>query len=817
MATIVAVKQGAERVLEPARRALGHRVAGPILKVVLAYVFLVEGVLQWWFGRIDIPFVKIGWIELSRAGHAPIPRVVFLAGAVMGCLYALVGVGLILVYRANRIVNFAQAQLGSVAAVLALLLIAKRGWPYLSVIPIVIVGAALLGGIVEVTLVRRFAAAPRLILTAATIGIGLLLAVLEFFTKQWVGGNLLDVTAFSYRTPFDRFSWQIGVGHLSGNHIAAVVIVAAIVVALGAFFKFTDMGIAVRASAENGERATLLGIPVKRVSTVVWVLAAVLSGVGVFLRGPLVGINLDSNVGPSVLIYGLAVAVLARMESMPTAFFAGMLVGIVDRTTVFAVNRAGLSFTSLFVLIVIGLLLQRGTVTRAVELGASSWQLVKEFRPIPTELRSLREVTVVRYGGGGVLLAIVLAAPFILGAKQAPSASLMVIYAIIGISLVVLTGWAGQISLGQYAIAGVGSAVTAGLAANHGWDFFGAIFVGALAGAVIAVVIGLPALRIQGLFLAITTLAFAFVVSSMLNREYFAWLLPKSGRPASRPNIFSRIDLERDSKLGPVSIGRDAKYYWVCLAFLMLTIALARSLRRNRSGRVFIGVRDNGRLMQAFGVSLSRTRLAAFALSGFLAGMAGGLLAYQNRFIADNAFQPESSIAIFVMAVIGGVGSISGALLGAVFVVGLPLLPGLRDIDQIQLLTSGLGVLVVLLFLPGGLAEGCYRVRDRWLRALAAKHSIHVPSLVADSRVEEEEKQAAAHAIEAAGATVELVEAAAAHSLIRCPICGLQLPADVAGEHEHLRVTADDLRELEGVVPSGGNGSHPVGAKGVDR
>jgi ABC-type branched-subunit amino acid transport system permease subunit len=143
--------------------------------------------------------------------------------------------------------------------------------------------------------------------------------------------------------------------------------------------------------------------------------------------------------------------------------------------------------------------------------------------------------------------------------------------------------------------------------------------------------------------------------------------------------------------------------------------------------------------MQSFGVSLASTRLAAFAVSGFIAGLAGALLAYQNTVFSPGAFSPEQSIALFVMAVIGGVGSLLGAVLGAVFLIGLPLLPGLRNIQFIELLTSGLGVLLVLAFLPGGLAEGVYRVRDTLLRRVAAKHNIVVASLVADTLVTDDE------------------------------------------------------------------------------
>jgi len=255
--------------------------------------------------------------------------------------------------------------------------------------------------------------------------------------------------------------------------------------------------------------------------------------------------------------------------------------------------------------------------------------------------------------------------------------------------------------------------------------------------------------------------------------------------------LWGAFDLGDSSDLGPLTIKADAKFYYVCLAFLLASLAMARSLRRNRSGRVLIGVRDNGRMAQAFGVNLARTRLAAFAVSGFMAGIAGGLLAYLTPAFADNAFPPERSIELFTLTVIGGSGSLPGAILGAVFAEGLPLLPGLRDVQQIRLLTTGLGVLLVLLFLPGGLAEGMYRVRDKFLRRVALKRNIHVPSLIADSLVEEQEHEAAEHAIAAAATTVEIADAIEAGDLthvIACPQCGELVPIAEATEHEHFAV-----------------------------
>jgi hypothetical protein len=238
--------------MQQARKAISpvwdHRVWGPALKVVIGYVLIVQIGLQYLFGKMPL-------LHIGRGDHI-IPTEIVILGLVYGSLYGLIGMGIILVYRANRIINFAQAQLGSVPAVVALLLIAKRGLPWVIALPIAVIGGALLGGAVEVTLVRRFANAPRLILTVVTIGIGFLLLVLEFYSKQWVGGNLIDTVSLTFPTPFSHLHWKVGVFTFRGDHFAPLFVVGALVMALGAFFKFTDIGIAVRASAENGERAS---------------------------------------------------------------------------------------------------------------------------------------------------------------------------------------------------------------------------------------------------------------------------------------------------------------------------------------------------------------------------------------------------------------------------------------------------------------------------------------------------------------------------------------------------------------------------------
>jgi branched-chain amino acid transport system permease protein len=355
----------------------------------------------------------------------------------------------------------------------------------------------------------------------------------------------------------------------------------------------------------------------------------------------------------------------------------------------------------------------------------------------------------------------------------------------VGVSLVVLTGWAGQFSLGQFGFAGIGALVTSGLAVR-GWDFFLCLIIAGLVGALAAVLIGLPALRIQGPFLAVTTLSFAFTVQYFfLNPSYFGdggqivdWL-PHSGDFVNRPKLY-----------GFFSTQSDIRFYFVCLTFLALTMLMARSLRRNRMGRILIGVRDNPRGVQAYGVNLAQAKLAAFAISGFIAALAGGLYAFLNEAVYAEAFRPERSITVFAISVIGGLTSLPGAVLGSIYVEGIPIFFGGNQ--TVALLTSSVGLLVLLLVVPGGLSEVFYRTRDNFLRWVAKRHDVHVPSLVADSLVGSDDQPqdviaGAEHAVEAA----ELLVGLEPLDLIGCPVCGANVPVAEAKDHEHFRVQTE--------------------------
>jgi branched-chain amino acid transport system permease protein len=761
-------RRGLDRALTAARADNAWARAGRLLALGVGFLVLV----QLAFG-LSLPY--------------------FVDGVVLGSLYGVVAVALILIYRTNRIINFAVGAIGAVPAIFALVLDAHNGFNYLAVLPFALVGGPLFGAMIDVFIMRRFSKSPRLIVTVVTIGVAQGLAIIGFFTPIWLGvkANLPP----NVPTPWSGYVlWRNGRGQpiLTGNQVAAIVTVVVLTVALAAFLRYTRIGIAIRASAENADRASLLGIPVLLVGTVAWAAAGLLSAMAIYVQAPLIGLPQNVTLGFDTLLYALAAAVVARMERIGLALAAGMGVGVIIFGSVAKTGDNNLASAIMVIVILAALLAQKGVISRALDTGTSTWEAVKQFRPIPLELRNVREVVVAKGTLLAVVSALAISAPYLVKRPDLPELAFLPIYGIVAISLVVLTGWAGQISLGQFGLVGAGALAAGGLIADHNIDFFAALALGVAAGVLVAVIIGLPAVRIQGLYLAVTTLAFGYAMQGyLINKNYWIGrhLLP-SGLTAhlERPTLYGRIDLNN---------GRS--FYYVCLVFLVVAMLAGYSFRRNRSGRVLIAARDNQRAAPAYSVNLVRTRLAAFAVSGGMAGLAGVLIVYLQHNVVASSFSVFESIGVFLATVIGGLTSIGFAVAGAITFEFLRLFGpryyhflGKNVITIIPLLVTGPLLVLNLYFYPGGSAEAGFQERDKFLRRIAAKHNLLVPSLVADRRVEEEQEQQADLIVQAeqqAEAVDALVE-----SGITCPECGESVPLDEAPEHEHFRPHANGDR-----------------------
>ena len=660
-------------------------------------------------------------------------------GIALGSLYGIIGVALVLVYRTNRVINFAAAALGAVPAITALLITTTYGVSYLVTLPLAAVGGLAVGAATDILVMRRFASSPRLITTVVTIGLAQTFAVIGFFLPVWFGSRADQPPVVA--TPWSGLAFESARGEpvLSGNQVFAFLVVGLLTGGLALFFSRSRMGMAVRASAENAERAALLGIPVKRVGTVAWALAGLLSSLAIFAQAPLIGVPSDATLGFDTLLYGLTAAVVAGLDRMWTALFAGVGIGILIFASVAKTGQNDVASALMLVVILVALLAQRGTLSRAKDSGVSTWQSVRVFRPVPAELRDLPEVRTARYALMALAIGIAVVAPLLIGGPNLPRLTLLPLYGIVAVSLVVLTGWAGQISLGQFGLVGIGAAVSGGIIADHNIDFFVACGIGIAAGAVTAVVIGLPAIRIQGLYLAVTTLAFGYAAQNYLLNPSFPVgraLLPEGIiGPIVRPSIYGRFDLED-----------DRNFYFACLIALALTMAAALSFRAHRSGRVIIAMRDNQRAAASYALNPVRVRLAAFAVSGGMAGLAGTLFAYSQHNVLSDSYNVEASIFVFLAACVAGLTSVWAAVVGVIlFQVAVVFGPelwhalGPTFASVVPLLLTGPLLILNLYQSPGGLAGYAFDLRDRCLRRVAARRDLHVPSLVADRRLDEPE------------------------------------------------------------------------------
>ena len=649
---------------------------------------------------------------------APMPIVVL--GIIVGSLSGLVAVGLVLVYRANRVVNFAQGSLGGMAAVLAASLIVGPKWPYFPAVLVGLVAALVVGALIEILIIRRFARAPRLVLTVATIGVAQLLDVATLGLPKLFNYNTVPQPPEPFKF---HLSWFPVV--FNGGHVVILFAVPVATVALILFLRRSRVGIAVRAAAESTDRAAMLGIPVRRINTLVWTLAAGLSGLGVLLRLPIQGVAIGAVLGPSLLLQALAAAVIGRMEYLGRTLVAAMVLGVIEQAVFFRTGSTDVVNGVLLAVILVALVVNRaGDTDRASEREASSWAAVGLVRPIPRILARLPEVRAIRVIVPAVLAAALVILPLSWTASRVSLYTVGLIFAILACSLVVLTGWTGQISLAQLAFAAIGACV-AGSMAQTGKDFFIAVAAAGLVGMVVAVAIGIPALRIKGPFLAVTTLAFAVATGSFfVNAQYFPWLVPDASRPIPRPVILGKFDLSSEWSM-----------YYVVFAALVFCIAVVWRMRTSRTGRVMLAVRDNGRAAQSYGISPTRVQLTAFAVSGWMCGIAGALYAYQQTALTTTLRDPESSIKLFAVTVVGGLASVPGALLGAAYLTWVNYSSFTRQ--QISaLFASGIGVLGILLFLPGGLGGAVHSLRDRMLRGVARRRNLIVPSLLADSLVD---------------------------------------------------------------------------------
>ena len=589
-----------------------------------------------------------------------------------GALYGLLAQGLVVIYRGSSVINFSQGALATLG-----------GYVYFEARPnqptwlAVVIGVAVAGAVglaIQLLVMTPMLKKNSSPLARVIATLGVLAIIQQALLIQY--GNLGDFyESFLPTRPLhltdtiivgsDRL-WLLGIG-------------AILSAALWAVYRYTRFGMATSASAENSIATSALGWSPSTIMAINWTIGGALAGLAGILIAPLTG--LSPTVGALTVIPALAAALVGGFSSFPVTFLGGLLVGVLESESswYFPKWTSAAPFLVIIVMLVI-----RG---RALPLrGYLTDRLPKVGNG------QLRPVLIVAAS------ALLLVSLELFTKEWTTAATTSLIVAILCLSLVVVTGFAGQVSLAQYAMAGIGALISSRLADAAGVSFLPALLIGVAGSVAAGVLIGLPALRVRGANLMIVTLGLGLAIQTVVlgNPDWTGG--PIRGTVVPSPEIFGwNVDAFRSPE----------SFAIFCLGAFILCSILVANLRRGRSGRRLLAVRDNERAAASIGISVVGAKLYAFSFASGLAGFAGVLLAFRAPNVAFAQFDIFASITLITIAVIGGIGYISGsAVAGSIVVAGVTAQVIGHFFDTTDYFTLILGVLLLvqLTLLPDGVA-----------------------------------------------------------------------------------------------------------------
>jgi len=594
-----------------------------------------------------------------------------LLGIGVGAGYAIAAMGLVVVYRGSGVVNFAHVGIAVVAAYVYAKVL-DAGAPEAGAVVAGLACAGAIGLATHVLVMQRMRDSSTLSRVVATLG---LLLVLQSGAELVWGGQGIEL--MPSMLPDDRV--DVGGATVSADRLWLAAISLAAGVVLWAVYRFTRFGRLTTAVAESSRAVASLGRSPERIAMLNWAIGSLLSGAAGILLAPVVGLSV-TQLG-LLLIPALAAALVGGFSSFGLAWAGAMTIGIVQSEITRYVSAPGWSAAAPILLVILILLVrgrglpQRGTFQERLPAVGSG--MVR-----PRLVLGLAAVVVVLVS--------------VLSAEWVDAITISLITALICLSITVLTGYAGQLSLAQFALAGIAALIAARSAAELGLPLAvaGAL---AVAGTTLAgLVVALPALRIRGVTLGIVTLGIAVVVQQVLltNPAYTGGIV---GTTIDSPSV-AGISLDATAHPG--------RYALVCLAVLVVCALLVSNLRRGTMGRHLLAIRGNERAAASLGIDVMRSKLYAFAVSAAMASMAGVLFAFRSPTVVFGSYVPQRSIDVLGSTVIGGLGYIGGGLLAGFFSAGGPISYALHQATGSQVwlgLLVGLVMLATLVVAPNGM------------------------------------------------------------------------------------------------------------------
>ncbi len=622
-----------------------------------------------------------------------VPLSVVVLGVITGMTYGVLGVGLVIVFRANRVLNFAHGAIGALGASVLGLLVLRWHVPYLIGFVAAIATSSLAAAVSELVVIRRLRRSPSIMSVIATLGIAQVVIIFAFSASSAVAQTAL------YPEPpgFPQFS--VGPLLVVPAYGAMLLATPVVLIALALFLRRSRFGVAIRASVANPNAARAAGVYVGRMSTLSWVLAGAMAAYGSVLIFPTQGHPNPKTFGPTLLLLALIPAVVGRMESIPKTLVAGIVLGVVEEALYWNYPSGGRVQAILFVIVLLVLLVQHRRRGRT-EVRPEVWVTVLPWPPLPDSLRRIWRIRNLGWIMAWTSLVVSLLVAAVIGQAAAVTLASIAAFALVGLSVLLISGLAGQLSLGQFAIAGVG-ATGAFIVQQHTGNVFLGLGGAVVTGAAASWLIGLPALRIPGLMLTATTLAFALAAQDWLFLQ--PWMMG-SGRTVSAATV------------GPLSINSGRSDLVFSIVVLAVGMWVMRNVWQGGFGRRLRAVRDNDHAARAFTMNPMRVKMQAFLLAGMLAGIGGAVYAYILTDITPQSFTSSTSIDAVALTVLGGIGMLAGPILGAFYIIGIP---RFVPLNSAVLAASSLGWLLLIIYMPGGFARLAAPLRSRLIGWLA--------------------------------------------------------------------------------------------------
>jgi ABC-type branched-subunit amino acid transport system ATPase component/ABC-type branched-subunit amino acid transport system permease subunit len=553
-----------------------------------------------------------------------------LLGLGVGSLYAFASQGLIVVYRGSGVLNFSLGATAIAGVFMQWELQYEHGWPFLGAALVGVALSALLGALTHWVIMRPLRRASSLVRVIATLGV---LITIQAGVVIRYGSNARQVPSW---LPTDRVTLWGDVGTTADRFIL-IAIASASALGLWALYRSSQFGLATEAVSESERSAAAVGLSPNRIAVLNWALGSAIAAVAGILVVPIITLQVTSMT--ELILAGVAAALIADFRSFPIATAAGVALGIGQTLVSRFVDQQGLG-PSLPFLVIIVFLVFRG-------------------RSLPLRDYFLKEMPMLGNGriswdwmlfGFGVVIFLMVTKD----AKWVDALTVSMGVAIVLLSIVVLTGYAGQLSLGQYAIAGFGAYVAGRLVAVFEIPFLLGLVAGVAAAVPLGVVFGLPAVRTRGINLAIVTLGLGTTMELMLfrNRSYTGGV---QGTQVGNPDLFG-YDIG--------SINHPARYGIFVVAMAMLAVWVVSNVRRGRTGRRLIAVRTNERAAASLGIDVMVAKLFAFAFAAAIAALGGILLAFRLSSISYQSFDNFTSVTYVGLGLVGGVGHLLGAFVG---------------------------------------------------------------------------------------------------------------------------------------------------------